>query len=80
MSCSFHLVSRRDCADCSRPPGTLITAPASLPTEEGLRAVAGYYGSCRGCGEDIEPGDEIRADGRGGWEGRCCDEKGRDRA
>jgi hypothetical protein len=76
MASCPHLIERRDCADCSRPPGTLITAAASLSSEQGRWFVAGYYGACHGCGEDIEPGDEIRADGRGGWEGRCCDDTG----
>jgi hypothetical protein len=35
--------------------------------------IAAYSGSCSGCGEEIEPDDEIRADGQGGWEGRCCE-------
>ena len=36
---------------------------------------AAYHGSCSGCGEDIEPDDEIRADGDGGWQRReCCGE------
>lgn len=35
--------------------------------------VAAYFGSCSVCGEDIEPGDDIRSDGDGGWERReCC--------
>jgi hypothetical protein len=34
--------------------------------------IAAYSGSCSGCGEEIEPGDEIRA-GHDGWEGRCCE-------
>jgi hypothetical protein len=50
---------------------------ASLPSEQGPWFIAGYYGSCSGCGEDISPGDEIRADGHGRWEGRCCDDGAR---
>lgn len=26
------------------------------------------------CGDRIEVGEDIRADGHGGWEGRCCDD------
>lgn len=33
---------------------------------------AGYDGECDSCGADYDAGDEIRADGSGGWE--CCDE------
>lgn len=36
-----------------------------------IRAV--YPGDCVVCGWEIEPGDEIRSDGRYGWEGRCCE-------
>lgn len=35
--------------------------------------IASYDGttlSC--CGEENEEGDEIRADGEGGYQGRCC--------
>lgn len=28
------------------------------------------------CDEPIEEAEEIRADGSGGWEGRCCDNDG----
>jgi len=35
---------------------------------------AGYPGRCSACGEDIRPGDKIRADGEGG--GYCCRECG----
>ena len=52
----------------------MVTAPASLPFERGPWFIAAYEGCCSGCGEDIEPDDEIRADGHGGWEGRCCDD------
>lgn len=34
--------------------------------------VAQLAGNCSRCGDDIEPGDTIRADGWGSWE--CCDE------
>lgn len=35
--------------------------------------VAARDGACSRCGEDIAEGDEIRADGWGCWEGRCCE-------
>lgn len=35
--------------------------------------VAQLEGDCSRCGDDIEPGDTIRADGWGSWE--CCDEE-----
>lgn len=49
----------------------MVTAP---PADKGPWFIAAFGGSCSGCGEDIEAGSgEIRADGDGGWEGRCCD-------
>lgn len=35
---------------------------------------AQYTGMCSGCGDEFYSGDEIRADGSGGWEGQCCDD------
>lgn len=46
-------------ADPARGPGPWFTA--------------GLEGNCSRCGDDIEPGDTIRADGWGSWE--CCDEE-----
>lgn len=37
--------------------------------------VAAYDGDCSGCGQEFQEGDEIRADGFGGYEARCCDEE-----
>lgn len=34
---------------------------------------AAWGGECDGCGQDYDEGDEIRADGSGGWEGKCCE-------
>lgn len=34
---------------------------------------ARFEGECDGCFAPIDEGDEIRADGSGGWIGRCCD-------
>jgi DNA-directed RNA polymerase subunit RPC12/RpoP len=39
---------------------------------------AAYYGSCADCGEDVEPDDEIRADGEGGYLCRECGEEAED--
>lgn len=33
-----------------------------------------FEGGCSGCGGPIYTGDEIRADGAGGWEHRGCEE------
>jgi hypothetical protein len=66
--------------------------PAAAPTIESSRLTefgellarsqmgkwfhANYDGTCSVCGEAFEEGDEIRADGSGGWQGRyCCAEE-----
>ncbi len=54
---------------------TVFYAYAEGMSDPGPWFAAAYSGSCSGCGEDIEDGDEIRADGGGGWERReCCGE------
>lgn len=48
---------------------------ASAPQEgKGPWIDALHYGECSGCGERIEPGAIIRADGEGGWEISGCPE------
>lgn len=37
---------------------------------------ASYGGSCASCGDQIEEGDTIRADGAGGWECENCEDAG----
>lgn len=39
---------------------------------------AAYYGSCAECGDDIEPDDEIRASGDGGYLCKECGEEAED--
>lgn len=60
--------------DAPLPAGGVPAWPGPLPGRPDLGPwfIAAYRGSCAGCGEDIEPDDEIRSDGRGGWQGRCC--------
>jgi hypothetical protein len=40
--------------------------------------VAAYHGDCAECGEDIDPDDEIRSDGEGGYLCRECGEEAED--
>jgi hypothetical protein len=51
------------CGDCT-PPEAMTQRP-----DEGWGPwfVARYFGTCAGCDGDIEIGDQIRADGTGGW-------------
>lgn len=39
---------------------------------QGKWFTANYSGDCSICGERFERGEEIRADGSGGWQGRDC--------
>jgi hypothetical protein len=41
-------------------------------SQQGKWFHADYDGDCDTCGEGFEQGDEIRADGFGGWQGRYC--------
>lgn len=34
--------------------------------------IASYQSTLSCCGDECEEGDEIRADGEGGYQGRCC--------
>jgi len=58
-------------------PGDSIMGdtPATEPgTDTPPWVMARYDGECSGCfGPLMEGITEIRADGSGGWEGRCCE-------
>ena len=74
--CGLHDLPLGSCADCRlrAQSGAILEAPVF--TDKGPWVVAVFDGACSGCGEDIGAGsDEIRADGYGGWEGRCCGDK-----
>lgn len=69
-----HLIEREACADCgARETGQRLPVPAGRP-DRGPWITASYDGSCAGCGDDIMPGDQIRADGNGGWLCAGCGE------
>lgn len=59
------------CTPRTRPAPSTSDPFESVP-ERGLWFRASYSGECATCGEDIEPGDEIRAVGDNGYEGRMC--------
>jgi hypothetical protein len=67
-----HFVEISDCGDCSPPAGR----PPS-PQLWGPWFTAARHGECDGCGDGIFPGDEIRADGDGGYLCRQCGYDGR---
>lgn len=62
----------------SPPPAPASTDPFESAAGEGPRSGPGpwfpaqFPGECP-CGEEFDEGDDIRADGSGGWEGRCCE-------
>ena len=63
-----HELPPDQCAFCS---GRDPVSPEAA--RKGPWFTAGYSGECDGCGDRIEEGDRIRADGMGGW---VCEECG----
>lgn len=49
-----------------------------MNTQLGPWFIAAYYSECADCSTDIEPGDEIRADGDGGYLCRECGDEAED--
>lgn len=72
MALCMHDLERRICADCL-PVGRMVPHEQD-PSMFGPWAEARHEGHCAGCGSEILPGDDIRADGQRGWLGRCCGE------
>jgi hypothetical protein len=77
----MHEVEESTCADCR--PRTAASAPPRSRSQLRRRAAlqddgpgpwfeATFPGECSSGGCDIEPGDQIRADGSGGWECKEC--------
>jgi hypothetical protein len=54
------------CADCKTVPRAVSPAPLAL-RDLGPWFAAQFDSECDGCGSDITAGDQIRADGEGGW-------------
>jgi hypothetical protein len=59
-------------------PGAGSCIVAYMETILGPWFVAAYHGNCADCGSDIEPDEEIRADGEGGYLCRDCGEDAED--
>lgn len=69
----IHDMHPADCAFCAQP-----ARPApdfAQPSGPGPWITAGYGSDCAGCGGPIGEGEQIRADGDGGW---LCPECGSD--
>lgn len=65
------------CEHCDLPLDFCVHGRPSQPQQNtmiqdnrGPAFPAKFGGTCTSCGDRIEPGDMIRADGEGGWE---CD-------
>lgn len=56
---------------CSQAAEEFTSVP--LPSIKGPWFGANYAGECSGCGDGIYEGDRIRSDGRGRYEGECCE-------
>lgn len=66
----IHDMNPADCAFCAKPPPR--PAPVfAQPSGLGPWITAGYSSECAGestgCLGGIDPGDDCRADGHGGW-------------
>lgn len=57
------------CAHCRRSP-----APEPTPSGLGPWFAAAYPGRCSYCDTEFVAGDQIRADGEGGYKAACCGE------
>jgi hypothetical protein len=66
----IHEMDPAYCAVCN---GAEKRAAGERPAR-GPWITAAFPGSCTGCGDEITPGDEIRASGTGGWLCRECGE------
>jgi hypothetical protein len=55
------------CAHCKGLNPTPAAPRGHQSGDLGPWISARYEGRCAGCGDDINPGDTIRADGQGGW-------------
>lgn len=56
----------------AKMPADQAGASIASTGDRGPYFPAGYPGDCSECAADFGPGDEIRADGEGGWQGRIC--------
>lgn len=69
MAECIHLMDPAEACGTCNP---LLAAAVIIPELLGPWFIASYAGQCAGCGDDIAPDDEIRADGLGHYLGRCC--------
>jgi hypothetical protein len=66
----IHLIDPASaCGTCNPPPWS---PPVRAPELWGPVFTASYNGECADCGGDICPGDDIRADGQGGYLCTVC--------
>ncbi|MEU5549227.1 hypothetical protein ABZ738_05610 [Micromonospora sp. NPDC047793] len=56
----------------TEPPPAAVPVLDDSASRLGPWITAAYRGTCSGCGSRTEELDDIRADGDGGWLGRCC--------
>jgi hypothetical protein len=61
-----HEIELITCGICTPPPPP---EPRTWRPDDGWGSwfTARHYSACYGCDRPIEPGDQIRSDGAGGW-------------
>jgi hypothetical protein len=66
-------INRKPAPVTARAPTNLFTSLLAQ-VNKGVWFPASWPSECSSCGIVFDAGDEIRADGDGGWEARCCDD------
>lgn len=68
-----HELIKDQCGLCTPRRAPRSADPFAVAVEKGPWFPARFDSECSGCDGAIWEGEDIRADGSGGWEGRCCE-------
>jgi hypothetical protein len=71
--CEFSDLPTDQCGHCHPPAPVRDTMIIANEGQRGRWIDAKFHGTCSGCGDHITPGEQIRADGEGGWECADCE-------
>lgn len=72
--CRAHRGARPAPAPSTDPFESVASPAPDFGYRPGPWFPAQFDGECSGCDGALWAGEDIRADGSGGWEGRCCGE------